>query len=103
MMARGGAYSRGALVLYFGPRGWVLTRGRALIREQALTRGNTPLRNFGGTLWEMRKWQIVARPPLVCFFLDRLETKAKITLGDYSEHTQRPLLLYAAKTCAKIL
>ena len=37
------------------------------------------------------------------FALDRPETKAKITLGDYSEHTQRPLLLLAAKTCATIL
>ena len=44
---------------YVGSRGWALTQGRALIR------GNTLLRNFGGKLWGMRKWQIADRLPLV--------------------------------------
>ena len=36
----GGAYSRGALICYFG-RGWTLIRGMAFIRAWALIRGNT--------------------------------------------------------------
>ena len=39
-----------------GGVGGGLTQERALIRVWALIRGNTLLRNFGGKLWEMRKW-----------------------------------------------
>lgn len=71
MMARGGGrlFQRGACLIYRpkgGGGGEGLTRGRALIRTRALIRGNTLLRNFGGKLWGMRKWQIADRLLLVC-------------------------------------
>lgn len=66
MMARGGGrlFDIPAQGGRGGGKG--LTRGRALIRTRALIRGNTLLRNFGGKLWGMRKWQIADRLLLVC-------------------------------------